>query len=161
VHCIDALRYVLGADVVSISTLAQKDGISGRVEAVASLQMEMSGGIYANVTASARGLYRTVVEVTGSDGALVAENGLTVDRPVELTVRRGGELLETVTVEMAMAIRACWIVLREPSAARGAFPRPGWMRSAICGRWMRRMRAGGAAGGRPSSSGGDLAYGCG
>jgi predicted dehydrogenase len=99
VHCIDALRYVLGADVVSVSTLAQKDGISGRVEAIASLQMEMTGGIYANVTASARGLYRTVVEVTGSDGALVVENGLTVDRPVELTVRRGGELVETVTAE--------------------------------------------------------------
>jgi predicted dehydrogenase len=99
VHCIDALRYVLGADVVSVSTLAQKDGLSGRVEAVASLQIEMTGGIYANVTASARALYRTVVEVTGSDGALVVENGLTVDRPVELTVRRAGELMETVTVE--------------------------------------------------------------
>jgi predicted dehydrogenase len=51
------------------------------------------------VTASARALYRTVVEVTGSDGALVAENGLTVDRPVQLTVRHAGELMETVTVE--------------------------------------------------------------
>jgi 1,5-anhydro-D-fructose reductase (1,5-anhydro-D-mannitol-forming) len=99
VHCIDALRYVLGADVVSINTLAQKDEISGKVEAIASLQMEMAGGIYANVTASARALYRTVVEVTGSDGALVVENGLTVDRPVQLTVRNAGELMETITVE--------------------------------------------------------------
>ena len=99
VHCIDALRYVLGADVVSVSTVAQMDQLSGKVEAIASLQLEMTGGIFANVTASARGLYRTVVEVTGSDGALVVENGLTVDRPVELTVRRAGELVETVTVE--------------------------------------------------------------
>jgi 1,5-anhydro-D-fructose reductase (1,5-anhydro-D-mannitol-forming) len=99
VHCIDALRYVLGADVVSVSTVAQMDELSGKVEAIASLQLEMTGGIFANVTASARGLYRTVVEVTGSDGALVVENGLTVDRPVELTVRRAGELVETVTVE--------------------------------------------------------------
>jgi predicted dehydrogenase len=99
VHCIDALRYVLGADVVSVTTLAQKDELSERVEAIASLQLEMTGGIYANVTASARGLYRTVVEVTGSDGALVVENGLTVDRPVQLTVRRAGEMMETVTVD--------------------------------------------------------------
>jgi len=99
VHCIDALRYVLSADVVSVSTLAQKDELSAKVEAIASLQMEMTGGIYANVTASARALYRTVVEVTGSEGALIAENGLTVDRPVQLEVRRAGELLETVTVE--------------------------------------------------------------
>lgn len=99
VHCIDALRYVLGADVVSVSTLAQKDEPSGKIEAIASLQLEMTGGIYANVTASARALYRTLVEVTGSDGVLIAENGLTVDRPVQLVVRRAGELVETVTVE--------------------------------------------------------------
>jgi predicted dehydrogenase len=99
VHCIDALRYVLGADVVSVSTIAQKDELSGRVEAIASLQLEMTGGVYANVTASARSLYRSLVEVTGSEGVLIAENGLTVDRPVELMVRRAGELVESVTVD--------------------------------------------------------------
>lgn len=99
VHCIDALRYVLGEDVVSVSTLARRDDASGKVEAVASLQLEMTGGVYANVTASARAPYRTLVEVNGSDGVLVAENGLTVDRPVQLQVRRAGELVETVTVE--------------------------------------------------------------
>src|ERR1700730_15054381 len=99
VHCIDALRYILGADVVSISTVAQKDDLSGRVEAIASLQLEMTGGIYANVTASARALYRTLFEVTGSDGVLIAENGLTVDRPVQLMARRAGGLVEAITVE--------------------------------------------------------------
>ena len=99
VHCIDALRFILGEDVVSVSTVAQKDNLSGRVEAIASLQLEMTGGVYANVTTSARGLYRTLIEVTGSEGALIAENGMTVDRPVQLVVRRAGELVETVTVE--------------------------------------------------------------
>lgn len=99
VHCIDALRFVLGEDVIRVSTLARKDETSGQVEAVASLQLEMTGGIYANVTVSARAPYRSLVEVAGSDGVLVAENGLTVDRPVQMTLRRGGELIETVTVE--------------------------------------------------------------
>src|SRR3981081_1367453 len=99
VHCIDALRYVLGAEVLSVRTVAQKDELSGRVEATASLQLEMTGGAYANVTASARSLYRSLVEVTGSEGALIAENGLTVDRPVQLVMRRAGEQVETVTVE--------------------------------------------------------------
>jgi predicted dehydrogenase len=99
VHCIDSLRYVLGEDVVSISTIARKDESSGKVEAVASLQLEMTGGVYANVTASARAPYRTLVEVTGSDGVLIAENGLTVDKPVQLVVRRAGDLVETLTVE--------------------------------------------------------------
>jgi 1,5-anhydro-D-fructose reductase (1,5-anhydro-D-mannitol-forming) len=99
VHCIDALRFVLGEDVSSVSTLARKDEASGKVEAVASLQLEMTGDVYANVTASARAPYRTLVEVTGSNGVLIAENGLTVDRPVQLVVQRAGELVETTTVE--------------------------------------------------------------
>ena len=99
VHCIDALRFVLDRNVTSIATIARKDDFSDQVEAVASLQLEMTGGVYATVTASARGLYRTQIEVTGSEGALIAENGLTVDRPVELVVRRGGELVETLTLE--------------------------------------------------------------
>jgi 1,5-anhydro-D-fructose reductase (1,5-anhydro-D-mannitol-forming) len=97
VHCIDSLRYVLGQDVISISTVARKRP-STDVEAVASLQLEMTGDVYANVTASADAPYRTVVEVTGSDGVIIAENGLTVDRPVDLVLRRAGELVETVTV---------------------------------------------------------------
>lgn len=99
VHCIDALRFVLGEDVVSVSTLARRDDGSGKVEAVASLQLEMTGDVYANVTASARAPYRTLIEVTGSDGVLIAENGLTVDRPVQLVVRKAGELAEMLTVE--------------------------------------------------------------
>jgi 1,5-anhydro-D-fructose reductase (1,5-anhydro-D-mannitol-forming) len=99
VHCIDALRFVLGEDVKSVSTVAHKDEASGPVEAIASLQLEMTGGIYANVTASARAPYRTLVEITGSDGVLVAENGLTVDRPVLVQLRRAGEVVETVTLE--------------------------------------------------------------
>lgn len=99
VHCIDALRFVLKQDVISVSTLARRDESSGPVEAVASLQLEMTDGIYASVTVSARAPYRTLVEIAGSDGVLVAENGLTVDRPVQVELRRGGELIETVTVD--------------------------------------------------------------
>jgi 1,5-anhydro-D-fructose reductase (1,5-anhydro-D-mannitol-forming) len=99
VHCIDALRFVLGNDVSSITTVARKDEGSGKVEAIASLQLEMTDGVYANVSVSARAPYRTLVEVTGSDGVLIAENGLTVDRPVQLVLRRAGELVKTVTVE--------------------------------------------------------------
>lgn len=99
VHCIDALRFLLGEDVLSVSTLARRDEASGEVEAVASLQLEMTGGVYANVTVSARGLYRTLLEITGSEGVLIAESGLTVDRSVELVLRRAGEVVDSTTVE--------------------------------------------------------------
>ncbi|HZY61801.1 MAG TPA: Gfo/Idh/MocA family oxidoreductase [Edaphobacter sp.] len=99
VHCIDALRFVLCQDVLSVSTLARRDEASAKVEAVASLQMEMTGNIYANVTVSARAPYRTLVEIAGSDGVLIAENGLTIDRPIDIFLRRGGELVEKVTLD--------------------------------------------------------------
>jgi 1,5-anhydro-D-fructose reductase (1,5-anhydro-D-mannitol-forming) len=99
VHCIDALRFVLREDVVSVSTLASKDAVSGEVEAIASLQMQMTGDVFAHVTTSARAPYRSLVEVIGSEGALISEGGLTVDRPVEIEVRRAGELVDCITLD--------------------------------------------------------------
>lgn len=126
VHCVDALRFVLGREVETVSTLARKDGRSGVVETIASLQMEMSGEMYATVTVSARALYRTLVEVTGSEGVLFAETGLTVDRPVEVLLRRAGGVVEKSTFDngdgytrmlddFARAFRG-----EEPFAATGA-----------------------------------------
>ncbi|QNI37388.1 Gfo/Idh/MocA family protein [Edaphobacter albus] len=98
VHCIDALRYILGQDVESVSTLATKSATEDQVEATAMLQMQMTGGVLASVAVSARTPYRTLVEITGSDGVLIAENGLTVDRPIEIVLRRAGETVETMTI---------------------------------------------------------------
>ncbi|NYF78821.1 Gfo/Idh/MocA family protein [Granulicella arctica] len=99
VHCIDSLRYVLGQDVVSVDTLAHTDDSGSRVETSASLQLAMTGGIAATVSVSARSPYRTFVEVTGSEGILSAESGLTVDRPVDVVLRRGREDVVTKTVD--------------------------------------------------------------
>ena len=99
VHCIDALRYVLGEEVRSVSTLATRARADEAVEATASLQMEMTAGVLANATVSARAPYRTLMQITGSDGVLIAENGLTVDRPVELVLRRAGEVVETTALD--------------------------------------------------------------
>ena len=92
VHCIDALRFVLGEDVRSVSTVARKDEASGKVEAIASLQLEMTGGVYANVTASARAPYRTLVEVNGQRRRTDRREWLDRDRPVQLVLRRGGRV---------------------------------------------------------------------
>jgi 1,5-anhydro-D-fructose reductase (1,5-anhydro-D-mannitol-forming) len=99
VHCIDALRYVLGEETRSVSTLAVKGRAQDGVEAIASLQVEMSGGVLANVTVNARAPYRTLISITGSDGVLVAESGFSVDRPVDVVLRRAGEIIETTTLD--------------------------------------------------------------
>ncbi len=96
VHCVDALRYVLGADVLSVSTLAQTEP-GNRVEADAVLQLDLTGGLSATVAVSARAAYRTLVEVVGTEGVLISENALTVDRPVDVVLRRAGALVETTT----------------------------------------------------------------
>ena len=99
VHCIDALRYVLGREVESVATLAEKDEFSGEVETFASLQMRMADGVFAHVAVNARSPYRTLIEVTGSGGTLSAESGFSVDRPVDVVLRRAGEVVETTVFD--------------------------------------------------------------
>jgi predicted dehydrogenase len=111
VHCIDTLRYILGpvgnegigARATTISTLATQDAHSGPVEASASLQLELANNIVASVNVSARAAYRTQIEIVGADGVLVAENGMTVDHPVDVTLRRRGSHINTNTVNNADA----------------------------------------------------------
>ncbi len=98
VHCVDALSYVLGANVLSVATLAQTEP-GNQVEADALLQLAMTGNIIAGVAVSARAAYRTLVEIVGTEGVLISENALTVDRPVEVTLRRAGVHIETRTFD--------------------------------------------------------------
>ena len=101
VHCIDTLRYILSDDVKSISVLASQDERSGQVEAMAIMQLAMRSGLFANVTATARAPYRTLIEVVGAEGVLIAENCLTVDRPVDVVYRKAGESVDTHTFDNA------------------------------------------------------------
>lgn len=99
VHSIDALRYILQAEVLNVSTLARPDELSGNVEAYAAMQLEMTKGIFAHVVANARAPYRTLLEVIGSDGVLTAESGFSVDRPVEVVQRKNGQVVSSWTFD--------------------------------------------------------------
>ena len=95
VHCIDALRYILQDEPRRVSARAQRDEGSGRVEAAAILTLEFGRGTLATVLVSTRLPYRTPLEFVGSGGALRADDGLTVDRPVTLELWRDGKLVGT------------------------------------------------------------------
>jgi predicted dehydrogenase len=99
VHSIDALRYILNTEVESVSTLAAQDALSGEVEAYAALQLAMTGGVFVHVVADARSPYRTLIEVTGSEGVLTVENGFSVDRPVQIMHRKAGQIVSTTEVD--------------------------------------------------------------
>ena len=104
VHCIDTLRYILDkVRAKSVSTIATQDAHSGAVEASASMQFEFANNVLASVNVSARAAYRTQIEIVGSDGVLVAENGMTVDHPVDVVLRRKGAHVNTNTVSNADA----------------------------------------------------------
>lgn len=102
IHCLDALRYVLGGDestrVEAVSTLAHTDSASGPVESHAILGLNFASGAMGSVTVTTRSAYRSLVEVTGENGVIVCEDALTVDFPVEVVCRQGAKVLARETV---------------------------------------------------------------
>jgi predicted dehydrogenase len=102
IHCIDALRYVLGGDassyVTAVTTLAHSDAASGTVESHAAMGVEFASGVVGAITVTTRAAYRTLVEITGENGVILCENGLTVDFPVTAVLRRGSEVLASETI---------------------------------------------------------------
>jgi predicted dehydrogenase len=103
VHCIDALRFVLETGVAAVSTLAHRDTDSGAVESHAVVALEFASGAMGAVTLTTRAEYHSLIEVTGESGVIVCENGLTVDHPVEVILRRGKDVIESRQVSNADA----------------------------------------------------------
>ncbi len=101
IHCIDALRYLLDSRVAAVNTLARADAQSERVEAYAAIGLDFSSGAMGAVTVSTRGAYRSLVEVTGEEGAIVSQFGLTVEGGVDVELWLGGKLAERQTVTNA------------------------------------------------------------
>lgn len=129
IHCVDALRYVLGdgpaTHVTEVTTLAHSDAESGAVESHAVVGLDFASGAMGSVTVTTRASYRTLVEITGENGVMVCENGLTVDFPVEVVMQRGSEVLARETLSNADAYSrmldgfAAWVEGRGEYLATG------------------------------------------
>jgi predicted dehydrogenase len=98
IHCIDALRFVMNTRVAAVNALARADERSAPLEAYATIGLEFDCGAMGSVMVSTRGVYRTVVEVTGETGTIVSQYGLTVDTPVDVVLWRAGKAQERDTV---------------------------------------------------------------
>jgi 1,5-anhydro-D-fructose reductase (1,5-anhydro-D-mannitol-forming) len=105
VHCIDALRFILGHEVVRVNAAGRSDAQSGDVESTAALTLEFERGTLATVTVSTRAHYRTPLEFVGDQAVLRADDGLNVERPIRLELWREGSLVleETVSNRLAYA----------------------------------------------------------
>ncbi|HEX8925841.1 MAG TPA: Gfo/Idh/MocA family oxidoreductase [Terriglobales bacterium] len=89
VHCLDAMRFILGDEPVSCSAMTENDEFSGNVEAAAALSLRFRKGALGSSFVSFRAPYHTVIEIAGTEGNIVSHDGLTVDYPVVVEFRTG------------------------------------------------------------------------
>jgi predicted dehydrogenase len=101
IHCIDALRFVLNTRVAQVNTLARADEKSAPLEAYAAIGLDFTDGAMGAVTVSTRGIYRSLIEVTGETGTIACEYGLTVDTPVDVVLWQAGQARDRKTVSSA------------------------------------------------------------
>lgn len=145
VHCIDALRFILQDEVRRVTARGFSDAISGEVEAAAALILEFSWGTLGTVAVSFRAEYRTPLEIIGDAGVLRADNGLTVDKPVHLELRRGGNIIESEMISNASAYARQVDVFADAVEGKCQFPVPGeqgWQNQEILDAAYRSMKSG-------------------
>jgi 1,5-anhydro-D-fructose reductase (1,5-anhydro-D-mannitol-forming) len=91
VHCIDAMRFILGAEPRSVSAMTEADADAGTVESSASLSLRFADGTLGRSYVSYRAPYQSPVEVFGTEGTIRALDGLTVDHPIIIEIQKGAD----------------------------------------------------------------------
>ena len=145
VHCIDALRYILQDEVVRVSARGLWDERSGEVEAAAALSLEFSRGTLGTVLVSTRADYRTPIEFVGEGGVLRADDGLNVERPINLNLRRNGTVVESELVSNQYAYARQVDMFAAAVRGEAAFPAPGeegWQNQEILDAALRSLASG-------------------
>jgi 1,5-anhydro-D-fructose reductase (1,5-anhydro-D-mannitol-forming) len=145
VHCIDALRFMLQDEVVRVTALGFSDHVSREVEAAAALILEFSRGTLGTVAVSFRAEYRTPLEFVGEAGVLCADDGLTVEKPIQLELRRAGSVVESETVSNQDAYTRQVEAFAGAVEGKSEFPVPGeegWKNQEILDAAYRSMKSG-------------------
>lgn len=145
VHCIDSLRFILQDEVVRLNTRGYSDSDSGGVEAAAVVSLDFSRGTLGAVLVSTRAEYRTPMEIVGEGGVLRAEDGLNVERPINLELRRGGLVVESETVSNQRAYAAQVDSFADAVEGKAPFPVPGeegWQNQEVLDAAYRSLRSG-------------------
>ena len=145
VHCVDALRYVLDDEVVRVMARGMWDARSGGVEAAAALSLEFARGTLGTVMVSMRADYRTPMELVGEEGVLRADDGLNVERPINLQLRRNGAVVENETVSNQYAYARQVNMFTAAVQGEAAFPVPGeegWQNQEILDAAFRSLQSG-------------------
>jgi 1,5-anhydro-D-fructose reductase (1,5-anhydro-D-mannitol-forming) len=145
VHCIDALRFILEDEVTHVAARAASDAGSRSVEAGAILILQFSRGTLASVLVSFRAEYRTPLEIVGETGVLRADDGLTVERPVSVQLRRDGSVVRTEVVSNQYAYARQVDMFADAVEGHSTFAVPGeegWQNQEILDAAYRSIKTG-------------------
>jgi len=145
VHCVDALRYVLQDEVVRVFARALWDERSGGVEAASAMSLEFSKGTMGTVLVSMRADYRTPMEFVGEGGVLRADDGLNVERPISINLRRDNSAVETEVVSNKYAYARQVDMFAAAVRGEAEFPAPGeegWQNQEILDAAFRSLKSG-------------------
>jgi len=145
VHCVDALRYVLQDEVTRVTARGMWDAASGGVEAAAVLSLEFTRGTLGAVLVSMRSDYRTPIEFIGETGVLRADDGLNVERPINLQLRRNGTVVESEAVSNQYAYARQVDMFSAAVQGEAKFPVPGeegWQNQEILDAAFRSLKTG-------------------
>jgi predicted dehydrogenase len=145
VHCVDALRFVLDDEIVTVAANTTSDRLSGEVEAAAVLALKFAQGTLGSILVSTRVEYRTPIEIVGDEGVLRADNALSVSDPIEIELRRGGKIVDRDVVSnsdaYARQVDAFSVALQDGPQ----FPVPGeegWQNQEVLDAAYRSARSG-------------------
>jgi predicted dehydrogenase len=145
VHCVDALRFILQDEARRVSARGFSDKVSGEVEAGAAMILEFSRGTLATVAVSFRTDYRTPLEFVGETGVLRADNGLTVDRQINLQLIRNGAVVESEAISNQFAYTRQVDAFAAAVEGKEQFPVPGeegWQNQEILDAAYRSIKSG-------------------
>lgn len=145
VHSIDALRFILNDEVVGVTARAVSDEDSGEVESVAILTLQFAHGTLGVVMVSTRADYRTPLEIIGESGVLSGDDGLNVEYPIQVQLRREGTIIEVETVSNRDAYARQVDGFAASLEGHGKFPVPGeegWQNQEILDAAYRSINSG-------------------
>lgn len=145
VHCIDTLRYILQDEVVRVSARGVPHPSVPEIEVAAALTLEFSRGTLGTVLCSYLADYRSPLELIGRSGVLRADDGLNVETPVLLELRRGGKTVETETASNKLAYALQADAFAAAVEGKADFPIPGeegWQNQEILDAAYRSLSSG-------------------
>jgi predicted dehydrogenase len=145
VHCVDALRYIWNDEIVRVTASGQSDKDSGEVEAAAILSLEFTRGTLGSVLVSTRAEYRTPLELVGETGVLRADDAFSVERSIEIELRRTGSVVEAETVSNSDAYARQVDAFSAAIEGNLEFPVPGeegWQNQEVLDAAYRSLKSG-------------------